>query len=108
MDLCEEIYEVTRAFPDEEKFGLTSQMRRSSISVPSNIAGAGRNSKKEFKQFLAISQGSIFELETQLDLSRRLDLLKTDRFNTIHTKLVSVSKMIRALSESIRSQIQAT
>jgi len=67
---------LTGNFPDEEKFGIISQLRRCSVSVPSNIAeGAGRNSNKEFAQFLSISQGSIFELETQLELSNRFGFL---------------------------------
>jgi four helix bundle protein len=67
MELVDEIYKLTRSFPDNEKFGLVNQMRRSAISVPSNIAeGAGRQHKKEMIQFLYISLGSLAELETQL------------------------------------------
>ena len=77
MDLVEGVYRLTKSFPDSEKYGLTNQMRRCAVSIPSNIAeGAGRNSKKEFKQFLYISLGSISELETQLIISSKLNYLK--------------------------------
>ena len=67
MDLVTKIYQVSHKFPREEIFALTSQLRRAAVSVPSNIAeGQGRNSTKEFRQFLAISLGSVAELETQL------------------------------------------
>jgi four helix bundle protein len=73
MDIAEKIYSTTESFPSDEKFGLVSQMRRSAISIPSNIAeGAGRHTKKEFMNFLHIAQGSLSELDTQLELSLRL------------------------------------
>ncbi len=73
MYLVEMVYQLTALFPDEEKFGLTNQIRRSAVSVPSNISeGAGRNSKKEFRNFLGIANGSLNELTTQLELASRL------------------------------------
>src|SRR5690625_1902769 len=76
MDLVVDIYTVTTNFPTDEKFGLTSQLRRCAVSIPSNIAeGAGRDSDKEFLYFLSIALGSSFELETQLIISQRLNLL---------------------------------
>lgn len=73
LDLVEKIYKITREFPKEELFGLTSQIRRSVISIPSNIAeGSARNSKKEFLQFLYIALGSLSELETQCLIAQRL------------------------------------
>jgi four helix bundle protein len=72
MDLVDDIYSVSKNFPSEEKFGLTSQMRRAAVSVPSNLAeGAARKSKKEFANFVNIAKGSLSELETQLLISKR-------------------------------------
>ncbi len=79
MELSYIIYELTKEFPSEEKFGLTSQMRRCSVSIASNIAeGAGRNTNGEFRQFLGIAQGSTFELETQTLLSQRMGLVSEE------------------------------
>lgn len=76
MDLVSEIYQTTVAIPDNEKFGLTAQIRRAAVSIPSNIAeGAGRNSDKDFVRFLNIACGSLQELETQLLISARLNYL---------------------------------
>ena len=73
MDLVEEIYSLTRIFPNSEVYGLTSQMKRSAVSIPSNIAeGAARKGDKEFIQFLYVAMGSLSELETHLILSKRL------------------------------------
>lgn len=73
IDLVEDIYRVTKTFPTEEMYGLTSQMRRSSVSIPSNVAeGAARQSTKEFLQFLYIALGSLSEIETQLVIAQRL------------------------------------
>lgn len=72
MDLVDEIYKISRRFPSEEKFGLTSQMRRAAISVPSNLAeGAARKGNAEFANFINIAKGSLSELETQLIISKR-------------------------------------
>lgn len=77
IELVKEIYKLTKDFPDKEIYGLTSQMRRSAVSVPSNIAeGFRRQHSKEFKQFLSIALGSLAELETQLILSKELNYLK--------------------------------
>jgi len=100
MDLVTTIYKLTNDFPPEEKFGLTSQIRRAAISVPSNIAeGAARKSTKELIQFLYISLGSLSEVETQLDLSRRLDYIgETDELNKkIHYIFILFTKLISSL-----------
>lgn len=76
IDLATNVYKITASFPPEEKYGLTAQIRKSAVSVPSNIAeGAGRNSNKEFCYFLGISNGSSYELQTQLIISRNLELV---------------------------------
>jgi len=80
IELVEEVYKVTAEFPKEEIYGLTNQMRRASISVPSNISeGAARSGKKEFINFLYIALGSLAELETQTIISEKLGYLKNDR-----------------------------
>jgi four helix bundle protein len=80
MDIAELVYSLTRTFPREEAFGITSQMRRSAVSVPSNIAeGFGRAQKRSFVQFLRIAQGSLKELETQALLAARVGLLSAEQ-----------------------------
>ncbi len=94
MLLCEMIYKVTTDFPTEEKFGLTSQLRRASVSVPSNIAeGAARKSKAEFSHFISISLGSLSEIDTQLEISKRLGFLKSESFMELD-ELVSKTKAL--------------
>jgi four helix bundle protein len=79
MELSEIIYDITKQFPSEEKYGLVSQMRRCAVSFPSNVAeGSARNSYKEFIQFLYIALGSLSELETQLILAKRLNISSND------------------------------
>jgi four helix bundle protein len=79
MQLAEDIYQVTEAFPAREQFGLTSQLRRAAVSVPSNIAeGHARDSAREFLRFLSVAQGSLAEMETQLELSGRLGLVTAE------------------------------
>ena len=76
MEITLDIYRITKVFPPEEKFGLVSQMRRCAVSIPSNLAeGAARKTKKEFLNFLSISQGSLSELDTQLELAKQLDFI---------------------------------
>lgn len=73
MDIAENIYSITKKFPDDEKFGLTSQMRRAAVSIPSNIAeGKGRFHDKEYVQFLYLARGSLYELMTQIKLANKL------------------------------------
>ena len=74
IDLVKKIYKLTKIFPNEEKFGLSNQMRRASVSIPSNIAeGSSRNTNKGFKQFIYIAKGSLCELETQIIISKELN-----------------------------------
>jgi four helix bundle protein len=94
IDLVVDIYKATAGFPKEEKYGLISQMRRSAVSIPSNIAeGAGRNSDKEFCHFLSVSHGSSYELETQVIVSERLDLISKAICDSLCEKINEVQKM---------------
>ncbi|MBI3583043.1 MAG: four helix bundle protein [Nitrospinae bacterium] len=103
IKFVEQIYKITSSFPPEEKFGLTSQMRRASISIPSNIAeGSARNSSKEFINFLHISQGSVAELETQIIISKNLQFLDSQTEDVLLKELDEISKMIIGLQKSVR------
>ncbi len=102
MHLVKEIYKSTSSFPKEEIYGLTNQIRRCSVSIPSNIAeGSGRTSKNEFHHFLSIALGSSFELETQSILGRELQYLSEENFNILHTQIIEIQKMIRGLQKSL-------
>jgi four helix bundle protein len=102
IGFVKQIYQVTGEFPSEEKFGLVSQMRRSAISIASNVSeGAGRNNKKEFNQFLGIAQGSLCELETQLIISRELGFLPDQLADKLIEELDEISKMIIGLQRAI-------
>ena len=101
MNLVIEIYKITNNFPESEKFGLTSQLRRSAVSIPSNISeGAARESKKEFKRFLYISLGSAAELETQLEISKRLNFLNDEK--DLRDKVFFIKRMLIKLIQSMK------
>ncbi len=100
-------YELTRRFPKDEAFGLTSQMRRASVSVASNIAeGRGRLNRAEFRQFLGLAQGSLFELKTQLLVARRLGMGITKTFDQANSLGEEVSKMLTSFIEKLRPATQ--
>ena len=97
------IYRLTQNFPREEVYGLTSQIRRSAVSVPSNIAeGQGRLATGEFRQFLGIARGSNFELQTQLEIARALGLGNSKLIDEAESLSHPVGKMIYALLESLK------
>ena len=104
MSLTEEIYRVTSRYPTEERYGLTSQTRRSAVSVASNIAeGQGRKStNEEFIRFLQISLGSLCELETQLELSRRLKFITGDQAAALQASTEEVGRLLNGLIRSKR------
>jgi four helix bundle protein len=98
INLVTDIYKLTESFPKEELYGLTNQLRRCAVSVPSNIAeGAGRNSKKEYVQFLYISLGSLSELETQLIISQNLAFIKEEKLDVLKGKLNEIRSQISGL-----------
>ena len=98
MDLVIEIYRVTTAFPAKETFSLVDQLRRAAISIPSNIAeGAARHTKKEFVNYLHMAQGSLSELDTQLELSRRLGYIEEHKYKTVDVLMERIDKMITGL-----------
>ena len=102
MKLVEAIYRDTEDFSRKETFGLTAQMRRAAVSIPSNLAeGAARNSRKEFAQFVGISCGSLAELETQLMLAVSLGYLKPDA--QCVGQVTFVGKLVRSLRRSLRA-----
>ena len=103
IEFVKHIYQITKKFPNSEIYGLTAQLRRSAISIPSNIAeGQGRNSLKEFKQFLAFALGSLAELETQLIIANEIKYLAGEEAFPLLTDLDVIRKMIKALSSSLK------
>jgi four helix bundle protein len=103
IDLVVDVYRISRSFPDAEKFGLTSQIRRAAVSVPSNIAeGAARNSKKDFIRFLSIALGSLAETETQLEIAQRLEFIRENR--ELDEKIIYIRRMILNLIKSIKEK----
>ncbi|MFD0766191.1 four helix bundle protein [Mucilaginibacter lutimaris] len=104
IDLATDVYNATSNFPVDERFGLTSQLRRAAVSVPSNIAeGAGRNSNKEFCNFLGIANGSAYEVQTQLVISNRLGLLTNDVLSELLKKIEELQKMNYAFQHKLNN-----
>ncbi len=103
MDLVEEVYRVCRQFPDDEKFALTSQIRRAAVSVPANIAeGWGRGSRAEYRHHVWIANGSLREVETLLIIAGRLKYVTSKDARPAWKLLQSVGKMLRALVNSLK------
>lgn len=101
IDLSIDVYKLTKNFPSEEKYGMISQMRRSGVSVPSNISeGAGRNTDGEFINFLGIAEGSINELETQAIISGRLNFITNNEVADIEKKVTEIKNMLFSLKKS--------
>jgi four helix bundle protein len=104
IELVEHIYAETREFPKEELFGLTSQMRRAAVSVPANIAeGAARSGTKELVRFLSIAEASLSELDTHVEIARRLGYLKNDQ---LHREIDAVAALLMGLSASLKRKLQ--
>lgn len=102
IDLVKKIYKETKDFPKEEIYGLTSQLRRAAVSIPSNIAeGHIRQHRAEFKQFLSVALGSLAELETQIVISRELEYITTEASQNLIEQVSSLGKMIRGLMKKL-------
>lgn len=100
------VYQLITALPSNEKYGLFSQIKRSSVSIPSNIAkGAGRNSNKEFKHFLSIANGSAYELHTQLILTIELGLIAKEKVQPVLDLITEVQKMNYSFQKSLETKI---
>jgi len=103
--LCLHIYKVTKLFPKDEMYGLTSQIRRSAVSIPSNIAeGYGRKTTLEYVRFLYIAYGSVCELETQTMLSGDLDYVGKSRLQKLRAEIGDVERMLKALIKSLENK----
>ena len=105
MQLAEAVYRLTQDFPREEVYGMTSQMRRSVVSIPSNIAeGQGRGTPGEFRQFLSIARGSTCEIQTQLELARRLSFGRPELLDNAEALSNEVRKMLFGLLGSLQER----
>jgi len=104
IKLVEDVYKATSGFPGSEQFGITNQIRRSAVSIPSNIAeGAGKNTNVDFCRFISIASGSCNELETQLLISYKLNYLSSPDYKKLEIKLLSIQNMLFGLQRSLHS-----
>ncbi len=109
LELSVSVYKVTSSFPKEDKFGLISQIKRSAVSIPSNIAeGAGRNSEKEFLYFLSVANGSAYELQTQLLISNKLNFLKDEVLDSMLKELDEIQKMNYNFQKILKQNVLKT
>ena len=105
IDFVVDIYKTTESFPDSERFGLISQLRRAAVSLPSNLAeGSGRNGKKELINFLHIARGSLFEIGTQLEISHRLGFVSQEDYDKLEERRATIQRMMNALISSLRKK----
>ncbi|TRX72333.1 four helix bundle protein [Carboxylicivirga sp. M1479] len=103
MDLVTDIYKITSSFPPEERFGLTNQIRRASVSIPSNIAeGFGRKSDGDFTRFLSIALGSNYEVQTQIEISCNIGILDKKEISGLLSELVEIEKMLKSLKSKLK------
>ncbi|WP_305067123.1 four helix bundle protein [Jejuia pallidilutea] len=104
IELVKQVYQLSDKLPSEERFGLRSQITRASVSVPSNIAeGCSRNSEVEFKRFLEIAIGSLFEVETQLVIAQELKFIEEKELEIIFTLIQKEARMINSLINKIKN-----
>ena len=105
MNFVTEVYSISKLFPKEENFGLTSQIRRSAISIPSNIAeGFGREGVKDYLRFLNIAIASLFELQTQLEIAYNLEYINKDKFEELYELSREIERMLSSFIRTIKSK----
>ena len=103
MKLVTKVYEKSKVFPSEETYGLTSQIKKSAISIPSNIAeGYGRDGKKDYLKFLNISISSLFELQTQIEIANNLNFLSQKEFDEIYEETKEIERMLSSFIRKIK------
>ncbi|MEH2092777.1 MULTISPECIES: four helix bundle protein [Nostoc] len=106
ISLTKQVYLLTRDFPKSETYGLSSQMQRAAVSIPSNLAeGHARDSTQEFLRFIAIALGSLAELETQLILAEQLEYITNLKLQEILTKTDEIQRMLRGLQKSLKAKL---
>jgi four helix bundle protein len=106
--LAEAVYEATRSFPDDERFGLTSQLRRAAVSIPSNLAeGRGRGSRQDYRRFVVFARGSLYEAETQLLLASRFDFLTPEAYAWLRNQTQALSRQLGALVRALSASPQS-
>lgn len=106
MELVTTVYRVSQAFPSLEQYGLTSQLRRAAVSVPSNVAeGYGRGTSQDYLRFLRMARGSLFEVDTQLLIASNLGILPQARYLELEAQMVDVGRVLAGLIKSIESRI---
>ncbi|KKQ55689.1 MAG: S23 ribosomal protein family protein [Parcubacteria group bacterium GW2011_GWA2_38_13] len=109
MELVVEVYGLTKLFPNSELYGMTSQMRRSAVSIPCNIAeGRRRGTRKDYKQFLIIAYGSGAELETQIEIAKRLNLTQNYDYKKIDSYILEVMKMLNSMINKLNENNYST
>jgi four helix bundle protein len=105
MDFVEQVYLVTKEFPADEKYSLTSQVKRSAVSIPSNIAeGAGRATNNQFRYFLEVAMGSCNEVQTQLELAFRFTYIVNEKFEYLISEALQIYRMILAFYNTLRPE----
>jgi four helix bundle protein len=103
IEFADSVYSITRAFPDEERFGLTNQMRRAAVSISSNVAeGSSRSSRQDFARFVEIATGSVFEVVSQATISKHQGFLTETDFTRLYSACETQSKMLSGLKKSLR------
>ena len=109
IEFVADVYSISKTFPNEEKFGLVNQLNRAVVSIPSNIAeGWGRESSKNYLQFLRISRGSLMEVETLIIISKNLNYINEANFRLLSDKLEEVGKILQGLIKGVQQKINIT